>query len=355
MNKLNSLEVSEDIELIAKSNIEQLKLFHGKSILITGANGMIGSYWIMLLLYLKTEIGFNIKINALCRNKEKTERNFKNILAIENVNFIFEDVTCYFDIPSDYIIHAASQASPKYYNVDPIGTIAANTIGTINILENAKKYNARVLFVSSGEVYGRIRDEDQPISELSNGVVDPLDVRSCYAESKRCGENLCISYNKQFGIDVRIVRPFHTYAPNMASDDGRIFSLLVNAIVEEKDIVFFSDGSAKRSFCYITDALSGMLKILFSQEENGCFNLGYPEQEISMKDLAIYLINEYPNLNISLKLEVKNNTNYSISKLTRNQPDVKKLLGLGWEPSVNVIDGFKRCISAVKKITKITW
>src|SRR5262249_53731189 len=147
------------------------------------------------------------------------------------------------DGPVDYIVHAASQASPKYFGRDPVGTLSANVLGTRHLLELARQKQSRgFLYFSSAEVYGQLDPARIPAPESACGPVDPLDVRSCYAESKRMGETMCVCWAYQYGVPARIVRPFHTYGPGMALDDGRVFSDFVAAIVQERDIVLTSNG-----------------------------------------------------------------------------------------------------------------
>ena len=148
------------------------------------------------------------------------------------------------DEPIHFIVHAASQASPKYYGTDPVGTLSANVLGTYHLLNLAATHRVEAfLFFSSGEVYGQVAPERIPIRETDYGYLDPTDVRSCYGESKRMGETMCVAWAHQFGVPAKIVRPFHTYGPGMRLDDGRVFADFVADIVHDRDIVLKSDGA----------------------------------------------------------------------------------------------------------------
>ena len=226
--------LQEDLEFIVSSKLDW-DLFSDSTVLISGANGFLPAYMVETLLYLNSKYRKNIKVLALVRNAEKAFEKFKHHKDRSDLEFLVQDVCT--PIRSeltkiDYIIHAASQASPKYYGKDPIGTINANTIGTTNLLALAKEKSVKgFLFFSSGEVYGQVKDDQIPTKETDYGYLDPTNIRSCYGESKRMGENICISWFHQYGVPVKIIRPFHTYGPGMDLADGRVFADFVADIV----------------------------------------------------------------------------------------------------------------------------
>ncbi|MBC7509764.1 MAG: NAD-dependent epimerase/dehydratase family protein, partial [Ferruginibacter sp.] len=221
--------------------------FFGKTVLVTGAAGFLASYLIDFLLYLNKMDQAQIKIIGLVRNLDKAKKRFANVNHLNFLELIEHDASEPFSTNQqiNYIIHAASNASPKYYGVDPIGTAKPNTIGTYWLLELARMKNVSgFLFVSSGEVYGQLPAEKIPILETDFGSVDPTEIRSCYAESKRFGENLCACYSFQHQVPTKIVRPFHTYGPGMPLDDGRVFTDFIRNILNNQDIEMKGDGTA---------------------------------------------------------------------------------------------------------------
>lgn len=342
---MNSI-IKEDILHII-DRFDNWERFKNKTILITGANGFLSAYLVQTFLTLDTS--FNTKVIALVRNKQKALNRFDEFLNNSNLEIIEHDVCNEFSYEHsiDYIIHAASQASPKYYKIDPVGTLNANVLGTINFIKLAQKKQVEsFLYFSSGEVYGELKEEEVPIKEDTFGYLNPTLVRSCYGESKRMGENICVSYHTQFGIKAKIVRPFHTYGPGMSLDDGRVFADFVANIVNKQNIVLNSDGSAKRAFCYLTDATIGFLTILLNGKNGEAYNLGNPQEEYSILDLAKKLINMYPELKLEVILNASTNTNYLKSTITRNSPNIDKLRKLNWNPTVTVKEGFKRTISS---------
>ena len=254
----------------------------------------------------------------------------------------------------DYIIHAASQASPKYFGSDPVGTLSANTIGTANLLELARKHESEgFLFFSSGEVYGQVQENQLPIPEHVFGYLDPTDVRSCYAESKRMGETMCSSWSHQYGVPAKIVRPFHTYGPEMSLTDGRVFADFVSDVSSGKDIVLKSNGSASRTFCYLADAVSAFFTVLFNGRSGEAYNVGNPQEEISILDLASLLIGLYPKKKLKIIHSYQNkDKGYLKSPVQRSSPDLSKISTLGWQPTTSVKEGFSKTINYFEKRAK---
>lgn len=325
--------------------------FSGKTVLVTGANGFLPAYLIESLLFLN-EINprFDVHIIALARNSESATNRFRAYLNRKDLSFLIQDVTepIVISNPIDYIIHAASQASPKYYGIDPVGTLGPNVFGTGNLLKLAAAKNVSgFLFFSSGDVYGGVNSNQIPIKEISYGYLDCAKINSCYAESKRMGENLCVSWRHQYGVPAIIVRPFHTYGPGLRLDDGRVFADFVANIVRNENIVMKSDGSAKRAFCYLADATRGFFTALLKGKPGETYNVGFDKAECSIKDLAELLVNLYPEKQLCV-IEAANahNNNYLKSIVTRSCPDISKLNNLGWCPRYSLQEGFRRTIDS---------
>lgn len=352
MNKINPI-IKEDVDNIINS-IDNWNYLSGKTILVTGANGFIPSYIIYSLCGLNDRniLSKPIKIRGLVRNSEKAKLKFEKIISRSDFELILSDVSdAKLDNPVDIIIHAASQASPKYYGKDPVGTLKANTIGTYNLLNQSVKQNVeKFLFVSSGEVYGILDGSMPTIEEDYTGNVDITEVRSCYAESKRMGENMCVCFSHQFNIHTNMIRLSHTYGPGISLDDGRVFADFTKCVVNNENIVLNSDGSAKRNFLYISDMIIAMFKILLDAPSCEAYNIA-SETETSILELAKTICDLYPEK--GLKVEFKQNTdkNYIRSKSTSAKLSNKKLKQLGWEQTISINKGFKRMIDSY--ITKI--
>lgn len=338
--------IKEDLENIYNSGIDW-GVFKNSTILITGANGFLPAYLVEFFLFLnKSRPELNISVIGIARNEDKANARFKEYLMYTNFKLVIQDVCIQINISEkiDYIIHAASQASPKFYGIDPVGTLYPNVIGTINLLNFSKQKKIKsFLYFSSGEVYGKV--ESISINENDYGYLNPIDIRSCYGESKRMGENICISYLHQYDINVKIVRPFHTYGPGMSLEDGRVFADFVKCVINKKDIRLTSDGSALRAFCYLSDATIGFIKVLISGVPGEAYNIGNPKEEISIINLAYTLIDLYPEYKLRVIAESsKKNSGYIESKVQKILPDIKKVQKIGWEPKISLIEGFRRTI-----------
>jgi len=341
--------IKEDIDLIFRAGIAWDQ-FANKTILISGASGFIASYMVETLLYLNEKLTRqNTKVIALVRNMEKAKVRFIEYTDRSDLILLVQDVSddIAIDEQIDFIIHAASQASPKYYSVDPVGTLRANIFGTTNLLTLASRFNAKsVLFFSSSEVYGEVSDQLESIGEDDFGYVSPTQVRSCYAESKRMGENLCISWAHQYGLDVKIVRPFHTYGPKMELNDGRVFADFAADLVNNRDIVMKSDGTSRRAYCYLADAVIAYFLVLLNGKSGEAYNIGDPGNECSVLELANRLVNIFPEKNLTVITKENNNLNYLASKVNRVTPNIAKIKALGWKPRFTIEEGFKRTVNS---------
>lgn len=339
----NSEIIQSDLEYIVKDiNLERLR---NKTILITGASGMLASYYLCTLMYLNDNFNYNINILALVRNKE----NLLKKIGINNrkdIKTLEQDVCDNINIDEkiDYIIHMASSSNPKSITEDPVGIIKANVIGTLNVLELAKKNNAEVIFTSTREIYGDMNDVEI-IKEDDMGILNNIQLRSCYPESKRMAENLIVSYSYQYNIRYKIARIAHSYGPGMiVKNDGRIMSDLLSNVLDKKNIILKSDGKAKRAFCYVADAIKGLLIITVSNNKNEVYNLANETEEIEIKELAEDLIKWYSKYNVKLEFHIENNQNKYVN-FKRTKLSTEKLEKLGWKPEINLHDGIIRTVN----------
>lgn len=342
--------IEKDLEYITSSCL-QWNDFSGKTILITGANGFLPAYMVEALLYLNEQkIISPLKVVGLVRSAERVKKRFLSYEGRIDIKWVEQDVCepLILDEKIDYIIHAASQASPKYYGIDPVGTLSANCLGTANMLNLAVKKNVKgFLFFSSGEVYGHVNPSQIPLKENLYGYIDPLDVRSCYAESKKLGETMCVSWMHQYGVPVKIVRIFHTYGPGMKLDDGRVFADFVSDLVNGHDITMRSDGEAIRAFCYLSDAIIAFFTVILKGEIGQAYNVGNDKAEISIIDLANLLVSLYPERKLKvIKQDESATPGYLKSPFNRHVPDINKIKQLGWNPIINLNEGFRRTIES---------
>jgi nucleoside-diphosphate-sugar epimerase len=250
-------------------------------------------------------------------------------------------------VRADVVVHAASQASPKYYGRDPVGTLAANALGTHQLLALARRCGARAfLYFSTSEVYGQADPAAAgALRETDYGYLDPAQVRACYPEGKRAGETLCVCWHHQYGVPAKIVRPFHTYGPGMALDDGRVFADFVADVLARRPIILKSDGTARRAFCYLADATAGFFTVLLKGAPGEAYNVGNPAGELSIRELADLVAGLFPELGLTVRVEAGDRGGaYLASPVTRNAPDIAKVRALGWAPAVGPADGFRRTV-----------
>ena len=329
--------VQNDCERLVSMSLPWEEL-NGKNVLVTGATGMIASYLVWLLLYLQ-EKNVTIKLIALCRNGRKASRLFPR--TRNNFNIVIQDVCAPLLISEDIdiIFHFAGNASPYYIKSDPVGIMKANLLGTFNVMELALKKSAKVVFASTREVYGR-NDNVSLLAEHDFGVLDAMDDRSCYPESKRAAESLLKSYKLQYAVDFVSVRIAHCYGPSMQlNNDGRIMAdILANAVVG-KDIELTSSGEAERAFIYITDVISGLFSILFRKTKE-VYNLSNEDEPISIKELARIIAQKKGG--IQVKYVNSHNYDNAYCSYKRVGLDTVELRKLGWKPQVSLSEGINR-------------
>ncbi|OIO52063.1 MAG: hypothetical protein AUJ11_01115 [Parcubacteria group bacterium CG1_02_44_65] len=310
-----------------------------KTILITGGAGFIGSY--LCEKYLKE--GHKI----ICLDNLQTTGSTKNIerlLDNNNFKFIKHDIIrpINFSEKIDWIFNLACSGSPTSYQYNPIHTIKTNTIGVINMLELARRHQARIMQFSTSEIYGDPLTPTQ--SETDNGNVNPLGPRACYDEGKRCAETLFMDYYREYGADIKIIRIFNTYGPKMDINDGRAMTnFIVNALAG-KDVVIYGDGSYTRSFQYIDDLLKGIDLMMNQDKFTGPVNLGNPE-EVSILELARKIIS-LTGSKSKIVTEAK-----ATDDPKRRCPDIGLAEEkLGWHPKISLEDGLDKTIEYFKTI-----
>ncbi len=345
--------IKADLEEIYQRAVPWERL-ENKTVLITGAYGMLASYLVFLLMFLNEEKGMNVRILCVVRSADKFRARFGNEENYEYIKLYTESLDNQLLIEEnvDYIIHAASLASPQYYGVCPIEVLKPNVLGSCHLLELAaeKKVEGYLLF-STGDIYGIVENEDR-IREESCGRMDPLDIHNCYSESKRMAETMCKAWFHQKGVPAKIVRIWHTYAPTMdVESDPRVFASFVRNILQGQDIEMKSEGTAKRSFCYIADAAAAYFLVLLCGENGEAYNVCNTQEFYSISALAEELVNIYPEKKLKVIKKKREKKDPYIENTVANciPPDNSKLRALGWEPRYSVQQGFKRVIDSFAK------
>lgn len=314
---------------------------------------MLASYMVFMLMWLNETQNMNIYIIAQGRSKEKLERRFGDVEKYPYLKFCISELDQELPLQEklDYIVHAASLANPALYGICPIEVLKPNIIGNYELLELAARNRVRsYLLFSSGDIYGKIKGNGR-IGEEDYGALDPLDIHNCYGESKRMAETMCAAWLCEKGVPTRVARIWYTYAPTMdIQKDPRVFASFVRDIVNNRDIIMKSDGNAKRSFCYITDAIAGYFLILLRGENGKAYNVCNSGEFLSILELAEKLTGLYPEQNLQVKKEKRDKNDPYLENLAANwiPPDNSRLKALGWEAKIDVRTGFQRVIESFR-------
>lgn len=344
--------VQEDMKFLEHQNfsIEKMK---NKKIMITGASGMLATYIVYFCMYLNETKDYNIRVYALVRNEKKAWGRFEDFKDDKNFRLLVQDVCEPIAIEEnlDYIVHAAGNASPQFILNDPVGIINANTVGTMNVMELAKKMEGvKVLYTSTREVYGKMPDEVTRITEDSFGYLDPMDRRACYPESKRIAESILQGYFYQYGVKSSIVRIAHSYGPGMAiNNDGRVMADFISDVVNNRNIVLKSTGEAVRAFCYITDAVSAMLLVLLDGENGMAYNIANEKEPQMIREVARDLVEAFPEKSLKVVFDIPEEMSLGYSKMGRVELSTEKVEKLGWRPEVSLREGMVRTVRSFEE------
>lgn len=328
---MNNSIFEEDIKNII--NYFDMSVFDGKTILVTGATGLIGKLCVKSLL----NSGYNTQVIALVRDEGKA----KNIFGeSKRLTYLVQDINQRINTTRrvDYIIHAASTTSSKDFVEKPVETIYTAINGSRNILEFAKNKRLEgMVYLSSLEIYGV--NEKENIKERDYGYIDILNPRSSYSESKKMVETMCISYGTEYGVPVKIARLAQTFGAGVSISDNRVFAQFAKAIINKENIILHTKGETKRNYCYTTDAVRGIFTILTKGENNNAYNVANENSYCSISEMAHLLENEYTKVEYKID-EINRGYNPTV-KIALN---TEKLNALGWEAKVNLKEMFDRLI-----------
>ena len=341
--KRNDYYKQHVLEYIDKLDLAWLA---NKSVLITGVTGMLGSALADMLLLANKKYSLNLKVIGVGRHREKAEK-LLDYDWHKNGSFMFveQDIVqpLHKDIQGiDYVVHAASNAYPAVFKQYPVETMLANIVGTKNLLELAKREKARLLFVSSGEVYGECDCDVK--SEDDYGYVNSMKPRSCYPNAKRAAETLCVSYSAEYGVDTVVVRPSHAYGPTFTDTDNRVVTEFIREAMQGHDLILQSAGTIVRSYTYVLDACSGILTVLKKGKTGEAYNIADEDKIVSIAELA-GLIAKIGN--VHAVFDVRSDAYAGQTSISRQVMSGEKLKRLGWICKYNVEGGLRKTFACM--------
>ena len=306
-------------------------------VLLTGGAGFLGSHISNKL------IENNHNVTVLDDLSTGSINNIEHLKSNPNFTFIEHDVRKPYFIEVDAILNFACPASPISYQKDPVRTIETNFLGMINLLHLANETGAMVIQASTSEIYGD--PTESPQSEEYWGNVNPIGVRSCYDEGKRAAETLCFDYKRQYGLDTRVLRIFNTYGPNMSKNDGRVVSNFIIQALQNKPLLVYGDGTQTRSFCYVSDLIEGIYKLLvLDRTVSSPINLGNPS-EFTIQKLAQIIISVTGSSSVIV------NSHLPQDDPKQRNPDISNARQiLNWKPTIDLEEGLINTISYFRKV-----
>ena len=350
--------VARDLDEIQNDLQDEFQTLAGRRLLITGGAGFLGYYLVQAPLHWNRTVdpARRIRVTVYDNYIRGVPAWLNSLAADPNLDVVQHDITG--PLPDgtaevDYIIHAASIASPTFYRQYPIETMDANVLGLRRLLDHCRARDESrkvhgLLFYSSSEIYGDPPPDQIPTAETFRGLVSCTGPRACYDESKRYGETLCWNFAGQYGVRAMTARPFNNYGPGLGIADRRVIPDLARNVLDGRDVVLLSDGSATRTFCYVADAIVGYYKVLLRGRKGEAYNIGTERPEVSMSELASRLVEQARDLfgyQGGVVHQASSDLNYLVDNPVRRCPSIAKARQeLGFEPSVSLDEGLRRSL-----------
>lgn len=336
----------EELERIAALDLPYGE-FKGKTVAVTGSGGLIGMYLMYALDAVSRAHKLDMQLIALCRNTEATA---KRLSGIENLTCLEYDATLPLKVSfkADYILHAASNAHPLAFSGDPVGTMQANILGTMNLLEHIRRAGGRFILFSTGEIYGERPELTEGFNETTFGSVNPMAARACYPESKRAAETLCAAYAQQYGVDALAARLTYIYGATITDKNSRADAQFLRKALAGEDIVLKSAGSQVRSYCYAADAASALITLMLRGEAATAYNIANPDCAVSIREYAETLAG-LADVQVVFDLPPESER-MGYSAVTRAVLNSQRLMNLGWKAEYSLKEGLGRTLEICKGI-----
>ncbi len=334
--------LDSDIDEIVARIADEARELAGRRLLLAGGAGFLGKYFVEVLRRLNRQV-LETPVEVTVIDCFVTGRGEGVAPECAHFTFLEHDIIKPLDIEPrfDYIVHAAGIASPYYYRAFPLRALEVSTIGSRNLLEVARRCDARFLFLSSSEVYGDPDPEHVPTAESYRGNVSTVGPRACYDEGKRAGETICHIFHDSFGVHTNCIRPFNVFGPGMPETDYRVLPNFASCIKGERSVSVYGSGRQTRTYCYVTDAMVGFFLVLLKGVPGSIYNIGTPTPEISVLELLAHIEAVIGRPVPRHRIEYPDS--YPGDEPQRRCPDIRKAqLQLGYRPEVDLRTGLRR-------------
>lgn len=338
----------EELERIAALDLPYAAL-RGKTVAVTGASGLIGSYLMRALDWVSRAHDLDIRLIALCRRPEAARARLWRMERLECLEYdACRPLAAHFQ--ADYILHAASNAHPLAFSADPVGTMRANIFGAAELLERVRETGGRFVLLSTGEIYGEDPERADGFDETSFGAIDPMNPRACYPESKRAAETLCAAYARQYGVDALAARLTYVYGASITEANSRADAQFLRRALAGEDIVLKSAGEQLRSYCYVADAISALLTLMLRGEAARAYNVANPDCAVRIRDYAATLA-ELAGVKLRFELP-PDMERQGYSAVTRAVLRADRLMALGWRARYDLREGLRRTLEIARADSK---
>lgn len=330
--------LKDDLKYIKEYDLPY-ELLKGKTVLVTGATGLIGVSLIRSLLYMG-----DIKVLAFVRNESKAKSIYEQN---SNLEIVIGDIINPIDIIEtvDYIFHCASVTTSKIMVEQPVETLMTSIEGTKHILNLAKEKRCKsVVYISSMEVYGAFDNLDHEVTEDDLGYIDPLKVRSNYPEAKRLCENMCVAYLKEYGVPVKIARLAQTFGAGILPNENRVFAQFAKSVIHGENIILHTKGLSEGNYCYTRDCMTGLLTILLKGKDGEAYNVSNPNSHTTIVDMAKMVAHKIAKGNIEVLFDIPDTNTFGYAADTKMKLSSNKLQKLGWNPEIGLEEAYKRMI-----------
>jgi nucleoside-diphosphate-sugar epimerase len=347
------MSIQEKNDLVSVANYADLSLMAGKTVLVTGATGLIGSSLIKGMVTYNQLHEIPITILGLVRDNEKAKELFGSFYSAPFLSFINHNILepLHFEVPVHYIVHAASITTSSLFVTQPVETIDTTVLGSRNLLEFARQQKVlSMVYLSSMEVYGRVEGSNERTSEENLGSIDILNVRSSYSESKRLVECMCHSYCKEYGVPVTIARLAQTFGPGIGKQENRVFAQFARSALAGKDIVLHTTGQSVGNYCYLCDAIKGIVTLLVHGVSGEAYTIVNEETSMTIAKMASLVARSIANNTIKVVFDIPpQEQNLGYAPDTKLRLSSAKMNSLGWHAEVNLEQAYQRLVASLRE------